>query len=301
MVVSATTMGHAANVLVVANALIFMMTVILASNPDSSLIPSTFLSPSYQSQGFCVSNKDKSVFVQSHFLAFYGDVVCVAILWLYLRYYRNSTIASQNSNHKNSHNSLLLADYMQRQLLGIIMHGVAHADYGYHRKQDEELFLTPIETHHTLSGKVSYCGGLLLFWWFILRGITPQISVPPLLIVCILAQYIFAFHVPGRFGFAYVQTVIYVFAGSTSILYAGSDSLCQSDPRLYNAVSLARLVNGVMGWIEATQCDTFFKHIGGHVWYDVMIPLSLMGVLVYANYFLYADNSKGTDRTVKID
>ena len=307
MVFSASSMGHTANVLVVANALIFMMTVILASNPDSSLIPLTVLSPSYQKQGFCIANTDKTVFVQSHFLAFYGDVICVAILWLYLKYYRKSIIASQNSssnnnNNKSSHNSkLLLADYIQGQFLGIIMHGVAHADYGYHRKPDEELFLTPMETYDTLSGKLSYCGGLLLFWWFILKGITLQISAPSLLMVCVLIQYVFFCYIPGRFGFVFVQTVIYVFAGSTSILYADSDSLFQSDSRLYSAVALARLVNGAMGWIEATQCDTFFKRIGGHVWYDVMIPLSLVGVLVYANCFIYTGNVKGTHGSVKMD
>ncbi len=35
----------------------------------------------------------------------------------------------------------------------------------------------------------------------------------------------------------------------------------------------------IMGWIEAVSCDAGLVHVGGHVWYDAIIPIS---VLVYS-------------------
>ena len=35
----------------------------------------------------------------------------------------------------------------------------------------------------------------------------------------------------------------------------------------------------IMGFIEAVTCDSGLVHMGGHVWYDAIIPIS---VLVYA-------------------
>jgi hypothetical protein len=48
--------------------------------------------------------------------------------------------------------------------------------------------------------------------------------------------------------------------------------------------SIATIINlpiGLVGWIEAITCDYFFSHIGGHFWYDITIPISLISYFFY--------------------
>lgn len=52
----------------------------------------------------------------------------------------------------------------------------------------------------------------------------------------------------------------------------------------------------VMGWIEAVSCDAGLVHVGGHVWYDAIIPIS---VLVYAAVALSRPQSSSADALVK--
>ena len=32
---------------------------------------------------------------------------------------------------------------------------------------------------------------------------------------------------------------------------------------------------GLVSWLEALSCDSFLKHVGGHVYYDAIIPASI--------------------------
>merc|ERR1719210_1594763 len=69
--------------------------------------------------------------------------------------------------------------------------------------------------------------------------------------------------------------VIYIWFGITNLIY-------QERNEYYTALALAFAVNSCSGWVEATQCHTFYRAIGGHLWYDAMIPISILGVLWYA-------------------
>ena len=43
------------------------------------------LDASFMNDGFCVANKDLSVYWQSHMLCFYGDTVMAALLWIFIK------------------------------------------------------------------------------------------------------------------------------------------------------------------------------------------------------------------------
>ena len=38
---------------------------------------------------------------------------------------------------------------------------------------------------------------------------------------------------------------------------------------------------GIFSWVEALACDSFLIHVGGHVWYDAIIPISLTAYFFY--------------------
>merc|ERR1711879_471276 len=106
-------------------------------------------------------------------------------------------------------------------------------------------------------------------------GLGKQLGWGALVGSAALANYFLGWWVTARFGLCYVQTVIYVFAGVVHLAVGEKNEF-------YFAFAFARAVNGVSGWLEATQCDNFYRAIGGHMWYDALIPLSLVGILLYA-------------------
>ena len=69
--------GDLVNWLVVVNTLVYIGVIVAHANGFS-----IELSPSFAEDGFCVSNKDKSVLWQSHALCFYEDTVFALFLWL---------------------------------------------------------------------------------------------------------------------------------------------------------------------------------------------------------------------------
>ena len=40
---------------------------------------------------------------------------------------------------------------------------------------------------------------------------------------------------------------------------------------------------GVVSWFEGLACDAFYKSLGGHVWYDGVIPASMLAYLWLAS------------------
>ena len=40
---------------------------------------------------------------------------------------------------------------------------------------------------------------------------------------------------------------------------------------------------GVVSWFEGLACDAFYKSVGGHVWYDGVIPASMLAYLWLAS------------------
>ena len=95
----------------------------------------------------------------------------------------------------------------------------------------------------------------------------PFFSIISLAFFFKVVQY---FLIPSRYGFTYVQTALLVTVSLVSILK-------KNKGRFYNLLAFSiNLPIGLVSWIEATQCDNFLIHFGGHVWYDTTIPLSFI-------------------------
>ena len=76
------TLGNFLNVFHIVNTLAFMG-VVLAQHDGKINV----LTPAYVRDGFCISNQDKSIWVQSHALSFYGDTVYSIVLLVLTKFF----------------------------------------------------------------------------------------------------------------------------------------------------------------------------------------------------------------------
>ena len=76
-----TTLGDAVNAFNLLNTLVFMATVVGQFYGYIDI-----LDPSFLKDGFCVANQDKSIWMQSHAMCFYGDTAFALIIWLLVQY-----------------------------------------------------------------------------------------------------------------------------------------------------------------------------------------------------------------------
>merc|ERR1712127_668807 len=52
--------------------------------------------------------------------------------------------------------------------------------------------------------------------------------------------------------------------------------------KYYNAVTIALAPVGLIGtWAEGLMCEQFMVHIGGHLWYDMLIPICYLCFFAY--------------------
>ena len=79
------------------------------------------------------------------------------------------------------------------------------------------------------------------------------------------------------FSFTYVQTSLLWVAAAYDLARDDKD-------RCYDlfAVLVAAPV-GVVSWFEGLACDAFYKSLGGHVWYDGVVPASMLAYLWLAS------------------
>ena len=83
------------------------------------------------------------------------------------------------------------------------------------------------------------------------------------------------FLVPANLGLAFVSTAVVLFGGIGAMIQKETN-------KYYEAASvLIGFPISVMAWVEGLTCDSFLVHYGGHVWYDVTIPLSMIAYLVH--------------------
>ena len=197
------TLGDAVYIFSALNACVFAATVLAEYNGIVKLF-----NPSFVEDGFCISNKDKSVYVQSHCLAFFGDTAFVIVLWLLLNYYAGDL----DEAHLTP---------VRTNLFGIFGHGAAHYCLG--------VGILPKPSHATGYESIERDGkpfhmhfvivGIYLVFYFGLCYNVKTASASTmlhLLLVCV-TTFIHYFVVPRTLVFAYVSTALLVM-GSISAL-----------------------------------------------------------------------------------
>ena len=204
-----------------------------------------------------MANQDKSVFVQSHALCFYADTAYAIVLWI-------MTTACVNNMPEASY------DFIKVNTMGVFAHGCGHLLLVYKPTST----LTPyLQNYGDIKGSVIYASVLFGFW-YALTNITKDklgaVRHMSMVLVYFLFHYFF---VPGTMGFAYVSTVL--------IITASIANFSKRESPYYNSESFVSCPVVLMAFVEGFACDAFLKHVGGHLWYDLTIPICFTAYFIY--------------------
>lgn len=261
--------GDIANTFCFVNAFLYMV-VMIGHVIDPPIVD--FFDKEVKIEGFCVSNKDQSVFYQSHFLSFYGDVVGASILLVIALF-----------GPQLSKDVMLL---VRNSIGSILIHGCGHAYIGY---QDADptspyyvtpAFFLPEDTWKQYATVAFFC----VFWFNMISAANLRGSKQVNGAMAVFHAVILTTMIPGKFGFTYVQSVLLFTAALAELSRENKGTL-------YDLQGWIVMVPvGIVGWVEATQCDEFFRDIGGHFWYDMTIVIS--GIAFYAAAYVYEGGAK---------
>ena len=106
--------GDIVNALSIVNILLFVGVIIAHAKGVN-----VNFSPAFAEDGFCVSNKDEHVLLQSHALCFYEDTILAILLWFLASYVGKSVIPDSAVTQIN------------KNALGVFIHGTAHLSIAY--------------------------------------------------------------------------------------------------------------------------------------------------------------------------
>eukprot|EP00992_Anisonema_acinus_P014622 TRINITY_DN937_c0_g1_i1.p1 TRINITY_DN937_c0_g1~~TRINITY_DN937_c0_g1_i1.p1 ORF type:complete len:304 (+),score=98.43 TRINITY_DN937_c0_g1_i1:43-912(+) len=251
---ASTWVGDMTNVLIIVNSLAFMAFVVLQTESADG---TGMLSSLFSRDGICVSNQDKSVYVQSHALCFYLDTACVVVLLLWCRALRARGYAAA------------ALDPVTSALFGMFLHGAAHMGVGLNGKMGHG---GPVfQRYPDPVGRLQAVGGMLLFWCMVTIGqplrMVRRGRLPLIVLVAVASWAVHILLVPERLEFTYVSTSILMVFGISSLLVKGTDT------RFYSGASLAMLPVGLVAWAEALLCESLLQPVGGHIWYDLSMPI----------------------------
>ena len=167
--------------------------------------------------------------------------------------------------------------------------GVAHMFIGhaFEHVSVEWMSLAPYLRQATMLKGVLYCAFLCAFWFGFMWGFHPQ--KPTLAIFFSLGYGLFHFFcVPGLYAFTYVNCMLGFHFAVYNLLYSEKGEH-------YNAYVLFFAVPvSVVAWVEALACEQALQPIGGHLVYDLSIPVSMLA------FYLYVRATKSRAKECKV-
>ena len=218
---------------------------------------------SFRRDGFCVANEDTPL-LNSHALAFYVDTVAAVVLAFLSRRYGSVRGVKDSA--------------LELGACGVFAHGLGHLGlWAGSLPTDGEAMIVELTGMELLRGTAIKLPLLWGFFFALLRT-GPYISGRHAAVHAVLHALVLALLVPPKLAFTYVQTALLWVAAAYDMRRPTS-----TKDRYYdlNAIMIT-LPIGLVSWAEALGCDEFFgqstitfKSVGGHVWYDGTIPLSM--------------------------
>lgn len=214
--------------------------------------------PEWTQHGFCISNPEVE-FLTSHDTSLYADTILfIVMVYLYLQWkdvphMKGSGVAARVPHHA----------------FGILGHGMGHAYLSYAAR-------TGMTSEYVGGSKskepLVILGMMAVFWFPILMPVIYRLRPLSILMVALVAA----------FGQSRVQ-VEFLFLYTQSIIAIGSCLNQLSTPReekitfdYFTWPWVVTLPIILTGWAEALLCNSFyFKAIGGHVWFDACIGISI--------------------------
>ena len=225
-------------------------------------------SKSFLDDGFCVSNKDQSIFLQSHALSFYSDTVFTIILY----YMYNNVKVDPDPIHNNK-----LLEPIKANIVAVFSHGLGHLNLAFNSKYFSN---TPLIS--SISNPINKNLSIVMlyfFWYYLIKAAYLNGTSGYWRVNAVIHTILLAFAVPFNHSFTYVQTILMLTAAISEY------NLKNKDVYYDMKALIVHLPITIVGWIEALYCDRFLKNVGGHVIYDTTIPLSI--ITYHASVYYY--------------
>eukprot|EP00553_Chaetoceros_curvisetus_P000632 CAMPEP_0204621600 /NCGR_PEP_ID=MMETSP0717-20131115/7253_1 /ASSEMBLY_ACC=CAM_ASM_000666 /TAXON_ID=230516 /ORGANISM="Chaetoceros curvisetus" /LENGTH=270 /DNA_ID=CAMNT_0051636043 /DNA_START=104 /DNA_END=916 /DNA_ORIENTATION=+ len=244
--------------------LAYTITTMIFAKPGNKFFDSDWIQ-----HGFCVIQKDVPYW-NSHDLCLYFDIVLVCFGLLIYKSLKGMPVPAMKS----------LDEVTLFSLLGHLGHGIIHGfiarnyregggEGAQHISSIEKLLQSDDEENMKMK-IMKHMAVNLGFWFALLKGILPNLALRKLSITAIVAV-IGGLFVKDVLGFAYVQAVITIAFTSTQLV------LPREKKEFSYATSAAGpFVLSVIPWIESTACQSIAAKMGGHLIYDVAIPVVIM-------------------------
>ena len=106
--------GDVVHGIIIANTLVYICFVLAHANGFG-----VEFSPAFAQDGFCVSNKDGPVFLQSHAFCFYEDTIMAILIWFLVNHVGKEMIPENDIS------------FLTQNAFAIFIHGVAHLSIAY--------------------------------------------------------------------------------------------------------------------------------------------------------------------------
>lgn len=262
--------------------LVYTALVLVYAEPGSKIFDEQWVQ-----DGFCVINKDVPYF-SSHDMCFYADFLLVLVGFRVHQNLKDSCAEMK-----------LMDDLMKFNLLGHLGHGIAHGVIAWvlYRRgaADSESSTTSSNAMQQFTNmdtwqRLPLLVILFFFWCGLLKGAMPKSSnttVALFSLPAVLGQLI----VKEVFSFGYVQAVL-------SVAFTYTQLNLTSDLKNYGylANSIAFVAVSLVPWVECMACQSFASKLGGHLIYDVSIPLSL-GTSYVASWYHFNEEGNAAKKT----
>ena len=257
--------GDVMNVIVIANTLAYIG-IIAAHANGFSIIE---FSPSFSQDGFCVSNKDKSVLLQSHALCFYEDTIFAIFTWLLVKSVKDKIPDRE-------------IKVLTRYALSTFVHGAAHLSLAYgDYKRDQEV-VDDFENFFNPQRFIT----LTVFWSTFMWVIHPDYTISQKTLRAIFWTTIHLF-MPRLYGFPYVNCVLIMEFSIKEM------QVKEVDPFYNIRIPIFNIPNSILAWMEVFACEKFLQPYGGHAIYDAFIPITQIAYIVVLCY--YSKKTKKVD------
>lgn len=208
----------------------------------------------YQEEGFCVQAKVSSPWMRGHAISFYA---CSAMaLWMQFLVFCGLRSGMSEESMKP----------IKKNSISLFGHSLGHAYLGF--QTNDETGGARIFEDLSFSGRILTFIVLQFVWYGFMRQRSAKRTSTFAFALALFHNSLQVFILPTRLFFTHVLLAV---LASSSFRGLSRD---YSEKTIYYALE-AWLVDVnilVMTFVESFTCETFLLHIGGHVWFDMVVP-----------------------------
>ena len=234
-------------------------------------------SASYLADGFCVANKHLHPALQGHAIAFYGDALMALCMASMVKLGREQFELSEAA-----------LTPIAKNMISLFGHGCGHLFLAVNASTMTGSSM--VFENLTMSQQLLALIGLFPVWYGFMRDKRRSIKV-----TCRFAMAhnsLQVFFLPTRFFFTHVLMAVLL---NSAVRWLSRDP--REKTKYYAMESwLVDVPIVLASFFEAFTCDAFLIRYGGHLWFDMVVPI-MFGV--YFAILVYTGDGKNKKATIK--